>query len=136
MEQLLQHYLWRWGIEVNFREEKTLLGAGEAHVRTASSNRHLPAVIVAAYALLWVAALRMNQRGSLPEGVKPPKWRAKSREGQILPSTGDLLRTLRYEIWAGVIRPAAFHHFTTGQNPDTKSQKPTPSLPAALLAVA
>lgn len=136
LEQLLQYYLWRWGIEVNFREEKTLLGAGEAHVRTASSNRHLPAVIVAAYALLWVAALRMHRRGSLPPAVQPPKWRAKSREGKILPSTGDLLRTLRYEIWGRAIRPAAFHHFATGQNPDTKSPKPSPSLPAAILAVA
>ena len=136
LEQLLQHYLWRWGIEVNFRDEKTLLGAGEAHVRTASSNRHLPAVIVASYALLWVAALRMHQRESLPPGMIPPKWRRKSQEGKILPSTGDLLRTLRYESWRRVIRPAAFHHFTASSNPDTKSKKPSVDLPSALFAVA
>jgi len=50
-EKLLQYYLWRRGVEVNFREEKTLIG-------TAESNLHLPAVTVAAYALLWTAALQ------------------------------------------------------------------------------
>jgi hypothetical protein len=27
-------YLWRWEIEVNFREEKTLIGCGQSQVRT------------------------------------------------------------------------------------------------------
>ena len=30
IEKLLQAYLWRWEIEVNFREQKTLLGCGQA----------------------------------------------------------------------------------------------------------
>ena len=34
LEEFLQSYLWRWGIEVNFREEKTLIGTGDAHIRT------------------------------------------------------------------------------------------------------
>lgn len=38
--------LWRWGIEVNFRDEKTLLGTGEAQVRTAAFNRIQAAVTV------------------------------------------------------------------------------------------
>ncbi len=33
VEKLLQAYLWRWGIEVNFRDQKTLLGCGQAQVR-------------------------------------------------------------------------------------------------------
>ena len=40
-------------------------------------NRHLSAMTVAAYSLLWVAALRMHTRGDLPPGVRPPKWRQK-----------------------------------------------------------
>lgn len=137
VKELLQYYLWRWGIEVNFRDEKTLLGAGQAQVRTAASNRHLPAMIVAAYSLLWVAALRMHTRGDLPPGVQPPKWRAKkARDPQALPSTGDLLRTLRYEMWARALRPGSFYHFAHRQHPDAKCPKPSPNLPGALLDVA
>ena len=33
IEILLQAYLWRWEIEVNFREEKTTNGCGDAQVR-------------------------------------------------------------------------------------------------------
>jgi hypothetical protein len=30
LEDLLQEYLWRWDIEVNFKDEKCLLGVSEA----------------------------------------------------------------------------------------------------------
>lgn len=136
LEELLQHYLWRWGIEVNFRDEKTLIGAGDAHVRTAASNRHLPAVIVASYALLWVAALKMHRQGSLPPGITPPKWRCKSREGKTLPSTGELLRTLRYESWSKIIREPTLCDFTTDQNQETKCNKPSEALESALSVAA
>lgn len=136
LAQLVQYYLWRWGIEVNFREEKTLLGVGDAQIRTPESNRTLPAVVVATYSLLWLAALRMYNRGQLPVGIAPPKWRAKSKEGHSLPSTGDLLRTLRGEIWARVIRPGTFYNFMTDCPADRKSQKLSPSLPGALLCAA
>jgi hypothetical protein len=33
IEKLLQAYIWRWEIEVNFREEKTINGCGDAQVR-------------------------------------------------------------------------------------------------------
>ena len=136
LAKLVQYYLWRWGIEVNFREEKQLLGAGDAQVRTAQASRGVPAMVVAAYSLLWLAALRMHGRGDLPEAIRPPKWRAKSKEHQNLPSTGDLLRTLRGEIWARSIRPATFYHFIADSPADTKSPKPSPSLLGALLCAA
>ena len=56
IEPLLQHYLWRWDIEVNFRDEKTLLGVGQAQVRHPTSAHAVPALAVAAYALLSLAA--------------------------------------------------------------------------------
>lgn len=124
LQELLQYYLWRWGIEVNFREEKTLLGAGQAHVRTPSSNQHLPAVIVAAYSLLWVAALGMNRRGEMPPVLQPPRWRKKTKQPGDLPSTGDLLRTLRYETWAASVCSATLDHFVNAPRPNTKSIKP------------
>lgn len=117
LEKLVQYYLWRWGVEVNFREEKTLIGTGEAQVRTAESNQHLPAITVAAYALLWTVALQVLAAGTTFRGLRPPKWRRdRSSEGK-LPSTGDLLRLLRYEIWAGVLRPGTFYHFVTDSVP-------------------
>ncbi|MCH8541897.1 MAG: hypothetical protein LAT58_14175, partial [Opitutales bacterium] len=33
IEELLQQYIWRWDIEVNHRDEKTILGVGQAQVR-------------------------------------------------------------------------------------------------------
>jgi hypothetical protein len=136
LEKVLQYYLWRWGIEVNFREEKSLIGAGQAQVRTEASNTHLPAVIVAAYALLWVSALRLRQRGAEIPWLQPPKWRRRSPQEHPLPSTGDLLRTLRFEIWSAALRPASFYDFVTASPTNTKLQKPAPSLPSMLFAAA
>lgn len=136
VEEFLQSYLWRWGIEVNFREEKTLIGAGEAHVRTAPSNQHLPAVIVAAYALLWVSALKLRKRGLQLPWLHPPKWRRRGREAKELFSTGELLRTLRFETWSRALRPATFYDFMTQSQSSTKSEKLSPSLPSTLFNAA
>ncbi len=136
LEKLLQYYLWRWGIEVNFREEKTLIGTGDAHVRTAASNQHLPAVTVAAYAMLWTVALQARAGGADLQGLTPPKWRKNRADEAFLPSTGELLRLLRYEIWAGALRPATFHHFVTKASRATSTHKPKPDLPAILFAAA
>jgi hypothetical protein len=121
-------------VEVNFRDEKTLIGTGEAQVRTASSNQHLPAVTVAAYALLWVAALSLFAEGGQLRTLDPPRWRANRQAADKLPSTGDLLRLLRYELWAGTLRPGAFFHFVSKSPPVTSDQKPTPDLAATLFS--
>jgi hypothetical protein len=136
LEEFLQTYLWRWGIEVNFRDEKTLLGAGQAQVRTEPSNEHLPAVIVAAYAMLWLSALRLRARGVPVPGLRPPKWRRHRRAHPRLCSTGDLLRTLRFECWSGALRPSTFYDFVTAAPGDANGKKLSPSLPGALFAAA
>jgi len=136
LEKLLQYYLWRWGIEVNFREEKAIIGTGEAQVRTPSSNQHLPAVTVAAYAMLWTVTLQAIAGGSVFQGLQSPKWRKNRALDGNLPSTGDLLRLLRYETWAGVLRPATFYAFVSNAPPDTTAQKPMPDLPAILFDAA
>jgi len=136
LEKLLQYYLWRWGIEANFREEKAIIGTGEAQVRTPSSNQHLPAVTVAAYAMLWTVTLQAVAGGSVFQGLQPPKWRKDRTLDGNPPSTGDLLRLLRYETWAGVLRPATFHAFVSNAPPDTIARKPMPDLPAILFDAA
>ncbi len=137
LEELIQQYLWRWGIEVNFRDEKTLLGTGEAQVRDPASNRLQPAVTVAAYALLWIAALTLSDRGETPPHLQPPKWRHAPRNPGTFPlSTGDLLRALRCELWAPQLAASSFSHFTSPLPRDLTTQKPVPSLPHAMLSAA
>lgn len=137
LEELVQYYLWRWGIEVNFRDEKTLLGTGEAQVRTPESNRTQPAVTVAAYSFLWLAALQLSASGEPPAHLRPPKWRPPKPGGDAATmSTGDLLRALRSELWAGQLSPESFSHFTSPSPDDLNAQKPTPNLAHALFTAA
>jgi hypothetical protein len=94
---ILQSYLWRWEIEVDFREEKTLLGCGQAQVRNPNSVESLPAFVAAMYGLLHLASHRVNTKPNtvmLPR----PKWYPKKDEKRI--TTGDLLNNLRAQLWA------------------------------------
>jgi hypothetical protein len=120
---------------VNFREEKSLIGTGDAPVRDEAANEHQPAMTVAAYSQPWVAALTLQSEGHPLTALRAPKWRA--RKGQpIAPATGELLRLRRYEYWASALRPAHFYHFETGTPPDTSAEKCTPDLPATLFCAA
>ncbi|MEN8256069.1 MAG: hypothetical protein ABFR33_11440 [Verrucomicrobiota bacterium] len=65
--QLIQAYFWRWGIEVNFKEEKQLFGAGQAQVRSASSVSTAPAVCITTYAALLLAGIRAYGFHSNPD---------------------------------------------------------------------
>jgi len=132
VEEFLQYYLWRWGIEVNFRDEKSLFGVGEAQVRTPASNRNVPACGVAAYALLWLAALQAGE-GRI-ERLPCPKWRKTGETKE--PGTADLIRLLRCEQWAEQISEQSFYHFVTAPPDDTTAQKPRTSLPHTLFSTA
>jgi hypothetical protein len=128
LRRLLQSYLWRWDIEVNFRDEKTLLGVGEAQVRTAESAARVPATAVAAYGLLLLAAAEAYPDPSqmlLP----PPRWRA-ARPPRA--STATLLDHLRYELFAHALKPESLTGFWSPPPPDQNPQKLHPSLSSAL----
>jgi hypothetical protein len=101
LDQILQAYLWRWGIETNFRDEKTLLGTGEAQVRNPSSVKSIPQMTVAAYARLLLAGLKLWGVKGLPPMHNLPKWRNSSEKSRA--STNDLIKHLRSEIWADSI---------------------------------
>lgn len=97
VEELLQAYIWRWEIEVNFREEKTLLGCGQAQVRNPESAERVPAFISAIYAILHLAAyrsLKLSNHILLPR----PKWYQR-KEGKRH-STGDIINNLKAQAWA------------------------------------
>jgi hypothetical protein len=100
IEKLLQDYLWRWEIEVNFREEKTLLGCGQAQVRNPESAESVPAFISAIYAMLHLAAhrsLKLSNQTLLPR----PKWYLKKEAKRH--STGDLINNLKAQAWTKAI---------------------------------
>ena len=94
VELILQAYLWRWEIEVAFREEKTLLGLGEAQVRTDPAVAVVPAFVAAMYAYLHLAAALAGVRAPI---LPRPKWRRPKPNERC--STGHLIGLLRTELW-------------------------------------
>ena len=91
---LLQDYFDRWGIEVNHRDEKEILGVGEAQVWNKNSVSKVPALLVAMYSWLLLAGLHCYgpQRTQAYEPL--PKW----RRGAKRPSCLDLVTLLRKQL--------------------------------------
>lgn len=126
IKDVLQAYIWRWDIEVNFRDEKTLLGVGQAQVRHEHSVENVPSLAVAAYAMLLTAAIEAFGPSGQPDLLPSPKWRPKKN---LRPSTQSLIQHLRQEVWAHAIH---FYSFVPRPSPDTKPQKIENSLDCAL----
>jgi hypothetical protein len=97
LQELLQVYLWRWDIEVNFRDEKTILGVGQAQVRLESSNQNAPALAVAAYAMLLLASVKTYGAEGRPDTFQSPLWYR--RKPGLRATTNELINQLRYELW-------------------------------------
>lgn len=93
---LIQAYLDRWQIEVAHRDEKTVIGVGQAQVWNERSVTRQPAFAVAAYALLLLAGLKAYGGERSSELPALPKWRG--RAGR--PSCLDLVTTLRRQLAA------------------------------------
>jgi hypothetical protein len=95
-EVLIQAYLDRWQIEVTHRDEKSVIGVGQAQVWNERSVTRQPAFAVAAYALLLLAGLKTygGQRSS--ELPALPRWRGQAGR----PSCLDLVTTLRGQLAA------------------------------------
>lgn len=102
IEQALHAYLWRWEIEVNFREEKTLLGCGQGQVRNIESAEKLPAFIVLLYGLLHVAWIRAHKNGEA-ELLPRTKWYKRKDEDRV--TTGDLINIVRAQLWSQATKP-------------------------------
>jgi len=124
IHSLLQSYLWRWDIEINFRDQKSLLGVGEAQVRHPRSVQNQPAMAVAAYGLLLLAAAQCNL-----QALSQPKWRSNPQPKRL--STASLINLLRHELWSASIRPQPFPHFSTQAGLDHNPKKPQPDLHSA-----
>ncbi|MDA1086747.1 MAG: transposase, partial [Verrucomicrobia bacterium] len=96
VEELIQSYFWRWGIEVNFKEEKQLFGAGQAQLRNTSSVSSAPAVCIATYAALLLAGIRAYGFHSRSPSVEPPKWYARKNTTRVTAS--DLIKQVHQEM--------------------------------------
>jgi hypothetical protein len=91
--QLLQMYFDRWQIEVNHRDEKDTLGVGQAQVWNPVSVPKQPALVVASYSALLLAALKAFGPGRGEAYAALPKWRSSAKR----PSCLDLATLLRKE---------------------------------------
>jgi hypothetical protein len=124
LDRLIQSYLWRWEIELNFRDEKTTLGMGEAQVRIPAAVETVPALIVAAYAFLLLAGSQKSS-SSLPE----PKWRASHPSPRA--STAKLIGMFRSELW-GRAMGLNLTHFVNGRKHGANVDFFENSLPSAV----
>ncbi|MCI0539251.1 MAG: transposase [Verrucomicrobiales bacterium] len=91
---LLQDYFDRWGIEINHRDEKEILGVGQAQVWNDQSVCKVPALLVAMYSWLLLAGLACygSRRTAVFDPL--PKW----RRGAKRPSCLDLVTLLRKQL--------------------------------------
>ena len=90
---LVQIYFDRWQIEVNHRDEKSILGVGQAQVHSAKSVPRHPAFVVAIYSMLLLSALRRFGPQRTADYAPLPKWRKNAKR----PSLQDLITLLRKE---------------------------------------
>jgi hypothetical protein len=130
LRTIVQEYIQRSDIEVNFREEKTLLGVGQAQVRDRRSVEAVPALQVASYAMLLLAALHVQLQPQAADLLPPPKWNSATPQRF---STARAINQLRAELWGRALGVANFSGFVAQRTPSSKSEKFAPDLPSAVL---
>ena len=95
-KELLQSYFDRWQIEINHRDEKSILGVGHAQVWADLSVPRLPAFMVATYSLMLLSILETYGPTRTNDYEPLPKWRNAARR----PSRQDAITLLRKQIEA------------------------------------
>lgn len=100
--ELIAAYLARWEVEVNFRDEKTLLGVGQAQVRHPQSVARTPAFLVAAYSMLLWSNIQVFGDRRTKDFAPLPAWR---KTEPARPSTRDLIRLLQQQAAASDLNP-------------------------------
>jgi hypothetical protein len=126
VEKILQEFLWRWDIEVNFRDEKTLLGVGQAQLRNPQAIDRQPAAAVAAYSFLLLASLNAFPDPSSFGSIPLPLWR--KRHPPRRPTTNRLISELRKDLWAHCLNPTILSHFSSDSPSDHNPFKINSSL--------
>jgi hypothetical protein len=94
--QVLQAYFYRWEIEADQKEEKDLLGVGQAQVWSQQAVSHQPALHVASYAMLLLAAIQCFGQNSIASLTRLPHWRLRKPPTRL--SAAQLIAILRSEL--------------------------------------
>lgn len=136
LQTLVQAYVYRWEIECNHRDEKSLLGVGQGHVRNPDAVRRLPQLQVASYSLLLLATLLSSGFQRTSEFLPLPKWRRQP----VRASVGDILALLRQQIFGRLMTASqepllSFDHLADQAALDAKSAK-KPLAPDTLCTMA
>jgi hypothetical protein len=127
LESLLQAYLWRWEIELNFRDEKTALGVGKAQIRKQPSVESVPSLVVASYAYLLLAGtVTDTEQRALPR----QKWRPLKKAQRY--STQDMLSLFRTQLW-GIGLEKNLTHFASDTSAYTNKDFLQNSLSSAVM---
>jgi hypothetical protein len=134
-EKMLQNYIWRWEIEVNVRDEKTLIGCGQAQVRNEHSAADAPAFVSAIYGCLLLASIKAykkngdskNRNNLLPRS----KWYPAKKQQRF--TSGDLVNQLRTELWAKALGCGSFSGFVNSQHQTKSLRNSTNPLTSAIL---
>jgi hypothetical protein len=95
---LLQIYFDRWQIEVNHREEKSILGVGQAQLTSSLAVPRQPAFAVAGYSMILLAGILEFGPHRTNSFAPLPKWRRKAARPSLL----DLLTLLRTDLHEAV----------------------------------
>ena len=134
LQLLVQSYIYRWEIECNHRDEKSLLGVAQGQVRSPQAVSRLPQLQVAAYSLLLLASLLCSGFQRTADYLPLPKWRREATR----PSFLDLLNLLRHQIFArGVDAPVvSFDHFPSAATPPAGKPSKPPLAAESLATVA
>ncbi|MNL05773.1 hypothetical protein D3C87_1263860 [compost metagenome] len=133
LPRLIQAYLWRWEVEVGFRDQKTLLGSGEAQVRSVESVGRVPALIAVVYAFLHLAIAHTAKEQDLVSVLPRPRWRPK-QPGQRI-STQQAVNLFRAELLGQALGLKDKTDFVSTVAPRAKSTEP-PSHPASAILYA
>jgi hypothetical protein len=120
--------------QVNFRDQKTLLGIGQAQVRNQQSVHSVPQLQVAAYSSLLLASFKSFGSNGHPDSLPKPKWRKSKTPSRA--STANLLNQLRYDLWGSQLRHSHFSDFPSATLPTTKSEKCSLDLASSLFHAA
>lgn len=105
----LQKYFDRWQIEYNHRDEKDILGVGQAQVWAELSTPRVPAFMVATYSQMLVSALILYGPKRTQVYLPLPRWRTQPKR----PSCQDLVNLLRKE---HMKRPELLHDSIPSQS--------------------
>ena len=95
VDYLIQYYFFRWDIEVNIRDEKSVSGIGDAQVRSEKSVECQPQFAVMANSLLTLASIRAFGADRTDDYLELPLWR---KEKKRRPSMLDIIAQFRREI--------------------------------------